>query len=405
MRSNLNGILLQNFQQMAPKVPEAKRPEFMQMVQSLILETTMDQASLTAHNLERTLDDLKGKEKELEAFHGKSKEEKEAACQMLLGMAMNTLDIAQLPQIDPEDAKLVPEKLGIVSKEIMGVLARFAAADSDPALKRLAPLFQAYQYLLDGKSAEAEASFRTVRDDGLKLLGDGDAAKGEQALKEKIAKATLALQANDPATAQQIIQGELPPGLADAYMFLKPMEDQRKRTLNLRAVGAWEEQIHSRYDEAKKNVSSIGKVWDGVWGNKNSVDKLSEKETAEINVVSAVRGRISTGKCSTIEEALKDIVATETDQEIKDGAAAALGLATAGLDSGMMPLSRLMKLSSGTTIDDSTAGTMMSLGKTMDNIHAFPKLRAFLFTAVQTNSTDMSKRAEAEIGLKKALEE
>jgi len=409
LRSNVDQIILQNFQQMAPRVPKEKQAEFMKMAQTLLLESTMDRASLLAHNADQELEGLKSKEKMLAEFHGKSKQEKEAACQTLLGIAMDTLDIAQLPPLDPKDATLIPEKLGAISKEVLGVLARFAAADEDPALKRLAPLFAAYQALLDGNNKDAETAFRTVREDGMKLLGNGDAEKGEKLLKEKIEKANKAIQENDPATAEKIFQEELPPGLADAYLFLQQIDAARTQSLSLFAVDAWEEQIYSRYDGLKKDAkgfwSKPGLVWDGVWGNKNNIDKLDEKMRGEINVVSAVRGRLSTGRCANIEEALKDVVATESG-DLKDGAAAALGMAKAGIDPGTFPLSKLMGLvNDSRNMNDTTANSLLSVGGTLGTFKALPKLRTFLYSTVRTYSTDSKIQADAEAGLKKVADE
>ncbi|MFO1464166.1 MAG: tetratricopeptide repeat protein [bacterium] len=404
LRTDANLSVLAQMKQIMPRVPKEKQAEFVKTVQILQLELGLDRAALLAHNADKEIEGLKAAEQGLAKLHGKSKAEKEKACQQLLGMAMETLDLAQLPPLDPKDAKLIPEKLGMLAKEVFGVLARFAKADNDPALQRLAPLFEAYQALTDGRTEDAVKAFETVREQGLKLLGDGDAAKGEKALLEKLEKAGKSIAAKDGASAEKIFQEEIPPGLADAYGFLKQYEGEKTRMASLVATNAWEEEISSRYTASAKDANGFwgqfGQAWDIANSQDTSLDKLAKEERKELDLLAAVRSRLALGKSVNIEGALKDIVATESG-DLKDRAAAFLAKLASGSDTGSLPVLKLIRLSGQAKLDTGTADTLLSSADLIGTFGACPKTRSAIYGTVSILSGDPGRRATAEAALKK----
>lgn len=408
LRSDANQAILMQMQRMAPKIKPEQQAEFIKMGQMLTLEMAADRATLLAHNADKELEGLKGMEQTLATLHGKPKADKERACQALLAMAMDTLDLAQLPAQDPKDAELIPEKLGLMTKEIFGVLARFAKADPDPALQRLAPLFEGYQALLEGNTEAAMKSFEVVREEGLKVLGEGDAEKGEKILQERMEKAAKALAANDPAGAEKIYQEEIPPGLADAYIYLKQFEAQKTRMVSLVATAAWEEDVNARHAEGAKKAngfwSMFGEFVDVVGGDPTEQDKLAIAARKELNLVHAVRDRLALGKANTLEEALKDVEATETG-ELKDQATAQLDQIAKGEDPGILPLSKVVELTKKPKMSSDAAGTLMSFADSMGTFGGRPKMRTLLYAAVQSFSKDKEHQDRAASALKELAKE
>ncbi len=407
LRSDANQAILMQMQRMASKIKPEQQAEFLKTGQILTLEMAVDRAALLAHNADKELEGLKAMEQNLAKLHDKPKADKEKACQALLAMAMDTLDLAQLPAQDPKDAELIPEKLGLLTKEIFGALARFAKADKDPALQRLAPLFEGYQALCEGKTDEAMKAFETVREEGLKTLGDGDAEKGEKVLQERMEKAAKALAADDPAGAEKIYQEEIPPGLADAYIYLKQFDAQKTRLVSLVAIAAWEEDVNARHASAAKKAngfwSMFGEFSDVVQGKQTEQDKLAIAARKELNLVHAVRNRLAVGKCSTLEEALKDVEATEKG-ELKDQASSLLAQVAKGEDPGILPLSKIVEFTKKPKMSSEAAGVLMSYADSMGTFGGRPKMRTLLYAAVQSFSKDKEHQDKAAEALKELAE-
>lgn len=408
LRSDANQAILMQMRRMAPKIKPEQQAEFLKTGQILTLEMAVDRAALLAHNADKELEGLKVMEQNLAKLHDRPKAEKEKACQALLAMAMDTLDLAQLPAQDPKDAELIPEKLGLLTKEIFGALARFAKADKDPALQRLAPLFEGYQALCEGKTDEAMKAFEAVREEGLKTLGDGDAEKGEKVLQERMEKAAKALAANDPAGAEKIYQEEIPPGLADAYIYLKQFDAQKTRMVSLVAIAAWEEDVDARHAAGAKEAngfwSMFGEFSDVVQGKQTDQDKLAIAARKELNLVHAVRDRLALGKANTLEEALKDVEATEKG-ELKDQATALLAQVAKGEDPGILPLSKVVEFTKQPKMSSEAAGTLMSYADSMGTFGGRPKMRTLLYAAVQIFSNDKAHQDKAAEALKELAKE
>lgn len=398
--------ILAHMQKIAPKIPKEKQQEFLLTGQMLTLELSMDRAALLAHGVDKEIEGLKQAEKELEKLHGKSKAEKEQICQRLLAMAMDAINLAQLPAANPKDAELIPEKLNLLTREIFAILARFAHADSDPALKRLAPLFLAYQRLGEGKTEDAIQAFEIVREEGFKSLGGGDAAKGEGILKDKLDKAAKAFAAKDGPAVEKIMS-EIPPGLADAHAYLKTFESEKTRMMSLVAVAAWEEDVDAFYQKKARDADGFwdqpGVFWDTVWGNQSSQDKIAKEHRRDMNLVHAVRMRLATGKAATLEAALKNVEATETG-ELKGQATVALAKAAKGEDQGVLPLSKVLSFTAKPKMDKGSAEALMSTADLAGTFGGRPKLRTLMYYAVYSSSPDPVQKAKAGGELKKLNE-
>lgn len=396
LRSDANQTILMHMQRIAPKITAEQKDDFIKTGQALTLEMSMDRAALLAHNIDKELEGLKAMEENLAKLHDKPKAEKEKAYQALLAMAMQSMDLAELPALDPKDEKIIPENLGKLTKEILAVLSRFAKADKENSLQRLAPLFEAYVALSEGRTDDAIASFEAVREDGLKLLGEGDRVKGENLLKEKLAK------------TDEAYREDIPPGLADAYFYLKRIENEKTRQVGLTATGAWEEEINDRYAAKAKEANGFwgqfGQFTDLVRGKMTTHDRLAKEAYKELSVVRAVRDRLASGKAFTLEEALKDIEAKETG-DLKAQASIVLGQAARGENSGYLPLSQILQWTRSPKMEPDAAKALLNSVQASASPGAHPQWRRLVYSSVETLCRDKEQKDKAVDALKKLNEE
>ncbi|MCE9623844.1 MAG: hypothetical protein K8R69_00080 [Deltaproteobacteria bacterium] len=402
LRLNVNQFILGRMKEMAAKIPKEQQAEFVKTGQALTLETSMDRAFLLARSTDQQIEGLRELEKKVGGLHGKSRAEKEKFYQGLMGLATETLALADLPPFNPKDAELIPKELGRLVQAVFGVLSRFAGGDSDPALKRLAPLFDAYSALSDGRMDDAVVGFELVRGSGLALLGEGDEEKGEALLKEKLEKVAKLVAEKKPEEAEKILQEEIPPGLADAYGFLREIEVTKLRAVSLASLQPWEDAINARHAAQAKEedgfVGKMGQAWDIAFSHPTKLDLLSKEAGRDLALVAAVRQRLTGGKAITLKEALEDVVAKESG-DLKDRAKSALDRAAIGSDPGTrFPLNQIIRYTGNPTADPDAAAKLMTTAASMGDA---PTLAAILFAAVRVHSKDKSQRNAAEEGLKK----
>jgi hypothetical protein len=279
-----------------------------------VIDGKMDRGVLLAKKSTQEIEGLKEREVELKTFHPKSTEEKKAIIGRIGAQIQEMREAMALPYSNPAQAQLVRQEISKIIAGGFGMLVRFAAEDSDAEIKKLAPLFQAYQFLAEGKPEEALRPFQIVRSDGFKELGKGDEAKGEESLKKTFAEVEKLVQENRTQEAQERLAG-LPHGLGDAYGFLSMAEPKYLRRLNMGVLELWEQNTEDNWraerEEANQGWGLVSGVAGGilrlVWDQKTEFDDINEKSDHERDLIAEVRKRIENGHVNTVLEALTQI--------------------------------------------------------------------------------------------------
>ncbi|MCE9625338.1 MAG: hypothetical protein K8R69_07810, partial [Deltaproteobacteria bacterium] len=197
---------------------------------------------------------------ETDAGTGISKKDAIAAVE---GLAENYLSLADQSYKDPKDIEMVRGELNGLAAESFSVLSRFAAADSDPEIQRMAKVYEGYALVAQGKIDEAVALLKPLRK------------------------------------------------IPQADRILGKIEKGQLRLVNLSAVEAWE--VYNKDMERAETDSAKG------WASGTSVDSVAKKWTKERAIATAVKEKLSGGEADTIEGALK-LVADSGDADAKERA-------------------------------------------------------------------------------------
>ncbi len=292
-----------------------QKEKLKQLISMIAVEMRVDQAIVLANNAENEVKGLKAAEAKLGEIHKLTLEEKKRVLEQILERGQETLALANLPFPNPKDRMFVAQQLTKIASEAFGLLARFASADSDATVKRLAPFYEAYQALAqhsqiqaerdqlllekreaeeaqaqlvkDGKTedakkkkeeadkksveagkkaAEAEEkmaavakAFTTLREEGYKTFGDGDAAVGKKKLEDIIAKAQQFLKDKKIPEAQKLL-AQIPQGLLDAHEFLAQYEGDKLKEANLLALDIWDHQQKAYWSKSVDNETDFWNV-------------------------------------------------------------------------------------------------------------------------------------------------
>lgn len=112
-----------------------------------------------AEQLHATLDDLSAAQDD---WHSLPLEGKAAVVENWLQLGRGYLELAAVPQVDPEDGAYTREELSLVAERSFELAANFAADDDALELNQLAPLFTGFQHLAAGEIDQAVSELEQV---------------------------------------------------------------------------------------------------------------------------------------------------------------------------------------------------------------------------------------------------
>ncbi len=328
VRVQINEVILQGLDEHFNKLDAGQKQEAQQMAMALMGEIQFDKAHLIAHGSQEQIENLKKMEAEFNALHSKPVAEKEKALASLRQTVQGLVMLASLPFGNPKDAKFIPEEIGRIVTQLYGVIARFAKADSDEAIKKIAPYYEALEAVTSNKPLDAVKPFEIVRSEGLKQLGAGDEAKGKEKLAELEKQAAQLTKEGKKEELQKLLAA-LPLGLPVAMEFLKQYETDHLRRANLAALEAWDHHLSDEHSaEVEKETSAwnafiggtFGLLYRGIAGKKSVFDEINDKTAKERDLLWEVRKRIEKGEANTIQEALK-LINDKGPEEMKPRAA------------------------------------------------------------------------------------
>ncbi len=397
-RLNLSKLLIPQYQMMAAKSPEQEK-EFLENAQKLIAITQIDQALIFQAQAPSIRKELEALEKNSDKFHGLDLEKKTAVLDQLQMQAEAINALAASPVLaGPEGAEIVKE-LKAVGKQTSDALLRFAEADSDPTIKREVPLLKANQALNEGRLDDALGFYETYRETECKALGNGDSSKGLETLKGKYQLAVAYFKVGNPAEAEKALE-DIPPNLAMAHKFIEDASTAKLLRSNLAVLAACRDEITESAKAQRENIGALDQTWDRLWRpEETEEDKIQKQETKRLNLVSAVKARLETGKNKTIFEALKEIQ-DGSDAELKETALEVLAT------SGMLPFgtSRAGRLAAygATAYPDKEKGAELleDAKKLAEGDDEQKKAAAGIYQMVYLLSRDAGQKEEARKALK-----
>ncbi|HEX5035098.1 MAG TPA: hypothetical protein VFW62_11515, partial [bacterium] len=167
------------------------------------------------------------------------------------GLAENYLKLAEQSYADPKDVEAVRAGMNGLASETFGVLARFAQADSDPEVQKMAVIYESYQLIADGKLDAAVEKLKPV---------------------EK---------------------------MPEASRVLATLEKGKLRIYNEAALQVWE--VYNQDLEQAELSESKG------WASGTSSSDVAAKFKLEKELTDAVRLKIETGAAFTLKDALAQI--------------------------------------------------------------------------------------------------
>ncbi|HKY62802.1 MAG TPA: hypothetical protein VJR29_05215 [bacterium] len=188
--------------------------------------------------------------KEPEQAGGITKREVLAAVE---GLAENYLKLAEQSYADPKDVETVRAGMNGLASETFGVLARFAQADSDPEVQKMAVIYESYQLIAEGKLDAAVEKLKPV---------------------EK---------------------------MPEASRVLATLEKGKLRLYNEAALQVWE--VYNQ--DLEQAELSESKGWYSGIGMSSS--DVTAKFKLEKELTDAVRLKIETGEAFTLKDALSQI--------------------------------------------------------------------------------------------------
>lgn len=197
-------------------------------------------------DLEKLLGELHGgdgdKARTVAALAGLKPEEiggitKKDALAAVEGLAQSYLSLAEQAYADPKDTELVRAELNGLAAECFGVLSRFAAADGDPEIQRMAKVYEGYALIAQGKIDEGVALLTPLRK------------------------------------------------IPQADRILTHIEKGKMRLINLSAVEAWE--VYNKDMERAETDSAKG------WMSGTSVSSVTDKWAKEHAIAKAVKEKLA----------------------------------------------------------------------------------------------------------------
>ncbi len=248
-------------------------------------------------DLEKLLSELHGgdgdKARTVAALAGLKPEElggitKKDAIAAVEGLAQKYLSLAEQAYADPKDAELVRAELNGLAAECFQILSRFAAADGDPEVQRMAKVYEGYALIAEGKIDEGVAVLTPLRK------------------------------------------------IPQADRILTHIEKGRMRLVNLSAVEAWE--LYNKDMERAETDSAKG------WMSGTSVSSVTEKWAKERAIAAAVKEKLTAGDADSMEAALK-LIAESGEESLKERAK--YYLSTESRANGTGPIGDLVAYASG----------------------------------------------------------
>ncbi|KAB2841018.1 hypothetical protein F9K50_04730, partial [bacterium] len=266
-------------------------------------------------DLEKLLGELHGgdgdKARTVAALAGLKPEEiggitKKDALAAVEGLAQSYLSLAEQAYADPKDTELVRAELNGLAAECFGVLSRFAAADGDPEIQRMAKVYEGYALIAQGKIDEGVALLTPLRK------------------------------------------------IPQADRILTHIEKGKMRLINLSAVEAWE--VYNKDMERAETDSAKG------WMSGTSVSSVTDKWAKEHAIAKAVKEKLAAGDADSMEAALK-LIAESGEESLKERAR--YYLSTESRANGTGPIGDLVAYASGQP--PSPADAQRILAKSFDN--------------------------------------
>lgn len=248
-------------------------------------------------DLEKLLGELHGgdgdKARTVAALAGLKPEElggitKKDAIAAVEGLAQNYLSLAEQAYADPKDTELVRAELNGLAAECFQILSRFAAADGDPEVQRMAKVYEGYALIAEGKIDEGVAVLTPLRK------------------------------------------------IPQADRILTHIEKGKMRLINLSAVEAWE--LYNKDMERAETDSAKG------WMSGTSVSSVTEKWAKERAIAAAVKEKLTAGEADSMEAALK-LIAESGEESLKERAK--YYLSTESRANGTGPIGDLVAYASG----------------------------------------------------------
>lgn len=254
------------------------------------------------------------------------------------GLAQNYLSLADQSYADPKDTEMVRKELNDLAAECFSMLSRFAAADGEPEVQRMAKVYEGYALIAQGKIDEGVAVLTPLRK------------------------------------------------IPQADRILKSIEKSKLRLVNLSAVETW--MSYNKDLERAETDSAKG------WMSRTSVSNVTEKWSKEHAIAKAVKEKLESGEADSMEEALK-LLAKSGDATLKERAD--YYLSGSSRANGTGPIGDLVAYASGQPPSMSDAQRIMA--KSFDNEAQKGAVEsAFAFySLIQAASPeeDLKKRAQS----------
>lgn len=224
--------------------------------------------------------------------------------------AQAILSLSNTPFTDSKTGNFVRENLTKMAGDIFGALREFAEEETDPQLKKLSGLFQAYALLAQGEIETAEPLLEKIQTEGMKTLGNGDIDQGYKQYAEILRRAE-ALELNKKPKAAKETLDQLPPGLKRVEDILINLQEDRLRLANLQALQVWAadaaETEAVNLNAAKGLIGKTKEAWSILWGSETNMDDLAKRARHEQDLIEKVQGMILEGRALTVKEALMAI--------------------------------------------------------------------------------------------------
>ncbi|HKY64261.1 MAG TPA: hypothetical protein VJR29_12670, partial [bacterium] len=260
------------------------------------LNIDIDQALIFRAQAPALREQLKEFESKSTEIHAMDFEAKAEILDQLQSASDQLQALAASPRLADAEGQMIAAELKTLGKEISDKLLRFAESDSNPQIHSQVPLSKANQAIAEGRLDDALAYFETYRDAGCKELGNGDSEKGISILREKFQSAEAHFKNNNEAEAEKAVEG-ISRNLLLAHKFIEEAGAAKLRQANLAALAAWREEIIAEAQSQRENVGALDNAWDKIWRPEvTEADKILKSETIRLNLVSAVRARLESGK-------------------------------------------------------------------------------------------------------------
>lgn len=394
VRLQVNEFILQAMEANFKSLKDNEKAEAQQIVQQCVYETLLDNAIVLANTSSEQIEGLKKNEKEMEGLHKGKQEDKLKVLGAINANIQKMTQMIAIAQTDPKNGPKVRTELTKIASEAYGLLFRFANADEDPEIKKLAPSFEASYLLAQGKVDEAQRPLQTVRSEGYKKLGDGDEAKGREKLLKLIADAKKLMEEKKPEEAQKLF-ADVSPVFYEAHVLLERIEGEHLLRANQAVMEIWKKETRDKWNKKRDDANSgfafvggsISAAFRGIVGDgKTTFDDINEEIGKEEDLHHAVMKRLNSGSATTIKAALEDIKAKESGA-LKDSATELLASSSV--------VNSLITYTSTTKTDAASERAILSTVKTM-GVFGGSADASNTAALIQFHSRDAAVQKEAE---------